>query len=74
MAAMTRALARSKTTSAILGAALLGSVVSVVETAGPAAAQMTYTPDTSGYHELDVSATAVDGTILDTYYYGFVVN
>jgi len=37
-------------------------------------AQITYTPDTSGYHELDVYATAADGTIFDTYYYGFAVN
>jgi len=37
-------------------------------------AQITYTPDTSGYHEIDVYATAADGTVFDTYYYGFVVN
>lgn len=37
-------------------------------------AQTTYTPDTSGYHELDVYATAADGTVFDTYHYGFVVN
>ncbi len=37
-------------------------------------AQITYTPDTSGYHEIDVYATGPDGTVYDTYYYGFVVN
>ena len=37
-------------------------------------AQITYTPDTSGYHEIDVYATSADGTVSSTYYYGFVVN
>jgi hypothetical protein len=37
-------------------------------------AQLTYTPDSSGYHEVDVYATAADGTVFDTYYYAFYVN
>lgn len=38
------------------------------------AAQITYTPDSSGFHEIDVYATAADGSTLDTYYYYFIVN
>jgi hypothetical protein len=37
-------------------------------------AQLTYTPDSSGYHEVDVYATGANGTVYDTYYYGFYVN
>jgi hypothetical protein len=37
-------------------------------------AQLTYTPDTNGYHEVDVYATAADGTVFDTYYYAFYVS
>ena len=37
-------------------------------------AQITYTPQSGGFYELDVYATAADGSALDTYYYYFIVN
>jgi len=64
--------------AAVLGTVMLGAPFGALGQASPPAdangrASFTYTPDTAGFHEIEVYAVAANGIVSDWAFYDFQV-